>query len=192
MRISDWSSDVCSSDLNTDPGRTTMTASRPTGCSRRSRLALAIGAAVAFSTAGAALAQEAEGSTAPDVASTAAGATDLDAVIVTANKRVENVREVAAAISVIGEQQLENMGANSLTDYADLVPGMQVQDSGSPGMTSISIRGVAALSSGATVATYIDAVPVGESGDYQAATTFPIDPLPSELALIDVTQRPPG
>src|SRR3546814_3768839 len=66
------------------------------------------------------------------------------------NKRVENVREVAEAISVIGEQQLENMGANSLTDYADLVPGMQVQDSGSPSMTSISIRGVAALSSGAT------------------------------------------
>src|SRR3546814_8785301 len=73
---------------NTDPGRTTMTASRPTGCSRRSRLALAISAAVAFSTAGAALAQEAEGSTAPDGASTAAGATALDAVIVTANKRV--------------------------------------------------------------------------------------------------------
>src|SRR3546814_9607446 len=98
-----------------------MTASKTTGCSRRSRLALAIGAAVALSTAGTALAQDAEGSTAPDAASTAAGATDLDAVIVTANKRVENVREVAAAISVIGEQQLENMGANSLTDYADLV-----------------------------------------------------------------------
>src|SRR3546814_10689520 len=54
---------------NTDPGRTTMTASRPTGCSRRSRLALAIGAAVAFTTAGAALAQGAEGSTATDVRS---------------------------------------------------------------------------------------------------------------------------
>src|SRR3546814_18379285 len=79
---------------------------------------------------------------------------DLDAVIVTANKRVENVREVAAALSVIGEQQLENMGANSLTDYADLVPGLQVQDSGAQGMTSISIRGVSALWSGVTVATY--------------------------------------
>src|SRR3546814_11429807 len=87
----------------------------------------------------------------------------------TANKRGENVRAVAAAISVIGEQQLENMGANSLTDYADLVPGMRVQYSGAPGMTSISIRGVAALSSGATVATYIDEVPVGSSGVYQAA-----------------------
>src|SRR3546814_15464720 len=85
------------------------------------------------------------------------------------NKRVENVREVAAAISVIGEQQLENMGATSLTDYADLVPGMQVQERGSPGMTSISIRGVAVLSSRGTVAPYLDAVPVGASGDYQAA-----------------------
>src|SRR3546814_4114730 len=91
-----------------------MTASRPTGCSRRSRLALAIGAAVAFSTAGAALAQEAEGSTAPDVASTAAGATDLDAVIVTANKRVENVREVAAAISVIGRSEEHTSEVQSL------------------------------------------------------------------------------
>src|SRR3546814_5126223 len=79
---------------STDPGRTTMTASKTTGCSRLSRLALAIGAAVALSTAGTALAQDAEGSTAPDAASTAAGATDLDAVIVLANKRVENVREV--------------------------------------------------------------------------------------------------
>ncbi|HEY9541858.1 MAG TPA: TonB-dependent receptor, partial [Luteimonas sp.] len=109
-----------------------------------------------------------------------------------ANKRVENVREVAAAISVIGEQQLENMGANSLTDYADLVPGMQVQDSGSPGMTSISIRGVAALSSGATVATYIDEVPVGSSGVYQAANIFNLDLLPYDIGRIEVLRGPQG
>src|SRR5690606_18774384 len=163
------------------PGRTTMTASKPTGCSRCSRLALAIGAAVALSTAGAALAQEAEGSTVADAASAAADATDLDAVIVTANKRVENVREVAAAISVIGEQQLENIGANSLTDYAGVVPGLQVQASGAAGMTSVSIRGVAALSSGATVATYIDEVPVGSSGVYQAANIFNLDLLPYDI-----------
>src|SRR3546814_14176459 len=74
---------------STDPGRTTMTASKTTGCSRRSRLALAIGAAVALSPAGTALAQDADGSTAPDAASTAAGAADLDAVIFPAHKRVE-------------------------------------------------------------------------------------------------------
>src|SRR3546814_15405652 len=81
---------------STDPGRTTMTASKTTGCSRRSRLALALGAAVALSTAGTALAPDAEGTTAPDPASTAAGAPDLEAVLVTANTRVENGPEVAA------------------------------------------------------------------------------------------------
>src|SRR3546814_18816457 len=78
---------------STDPGRTTMTASKTTGCSRRSRLALAIGAAVALSTAGTALAQDAEGSPAPAAASTAAGAPDLDAVLVTANTPVERPEE---------------------------------------------------------------------------------------------------
>src|SRR3546814_3799069 len=84
------------------------------------------------------------------------------------------------------------MGANSLTDYADLVPGMQVQDSGSPGMTSISIRGVAALSSGATVATYIDEVPVGSSGVYQAANIFNLDLLPYDIGRIEVLRGPQG
>ena len=137
-----------------------MTTNRSNRALHRMPLAVAVLAALACAPV---LAQQAQPEPTDEDARTAQ-ATDFDAVIVTANKRVENVREVAAAISVIGEQQLENMGANSLSDYADLVPGMQVQDSGAAGMTSISIRGVAAMSSGATVATYIDEVPVGSSG----------------------------
>src|SRR5690606_35532704 len=119
-------------------------------------------------------------------------ATELGTVVVTANKRVENVREVAAAISVIGERELENIGANSLADYADLVPGMQVQDNGTAGMTSISIRGIAAISSGATVATYVDEVPVGSSGVYQAANIFNLDLLPYDISRIEVLRGPQG
>src|SRR5690625_5142310 len=54
--------------------------------------------------------------------------TELGTVVVTANKRVENVRRVGSSISVIGEDQLENIGAKQLRDYADFVPGLQVQD----------------------------------------------------------------
>ncbi|NLB58886.1 MAG: Plug domain-containing protein [Gammaproteobacteria bacterium] len=108
----------------------------------------------------------------------------LETVVVTANKRVENVREVGAAISVVSEEMLDNLGAGSLSDYADFVPGLQVQDAGSPGMTSVSIRGIAALSSGATVATYIDEVPVGSSGIYQAANIFNLDLLPYDIGRI--------
>src|SRR5690606_31014222 len=111
---------------------------KPAHRCHRSNLALAVAAALARATALPAWAQdEPDEAAAPD-------ATTLDTVVVTANKREENIREVAAAISVIGERQLENIGANSLTDYAGFVPGLQVQDNGAPGMTSISIRGIAA------------------------------------------------
>ncbi len=116
----------------------------------------------------------------------------LDSVVVTANKRVENVRDVGASISVIGERQLENMSASSLTDYAALIPGMQVQSSGTPGLTSVSLRGISTLSSGATVATYIDEVPVGSSGIYQSAGSLMLDLLPYDISRVEVLRGPQG
>lgn len=116
----------------------------------------------------------------------------LDAVVVTANKRVENIREVGSAISVVSEDLLENLGAGSLSDYADFVPGLQVQDGGTPGLTSVSMRGIAALSAGATVATYVDEVPVGSSGLYQAATTLMLDLLPYDITRVEVLRGPQG
>ena len=121
-----------------------------------------------------------------------ASATDLDTVVVTANKRVENIRDVAASISVIGERQLENTGAVSLSDYAAYIPGLQVQNEGSPGLTRVSLRGVAALSSGATVSTYIDDVPVGSSGIYQGASTLMLDLLPYDISRVEVLRGPQG
>jgi outer membrane receptor protein involved in Fe transport len=159
---------------------------------RRMPLAVAILAGLACAVPTAALAQEAQSEETGSGEARPVQATDLDVVVVTANKRVENVRKVAASISVIGEQQLENMGANSLTDYADLVPGLQVQDNGAPGLTSISMRGIAALSSGATVATYIDEVPVGSSGVYQAASILNLDLLPYDISRIEVLRGPQG
>lgn len=162
----------------------------PTTIRPRTRLVLAIAAALACATTAPVMAQEAAAQGQANQAEDEA--TDLGTVVVTANKRVENVREVAAAISVIGERELENIGANSLADYADLVPGMQVQDNGTAGMTSISIRGIAAISSGATVATYVDEVPVGSSGVYQAANIFNLDLLPYDISRIEVLRGPQG
>lgn len=129
---------------------------------------------------------------APALAQEEDEATVLDTVLVTASKRSEDVRDVPAAISVIDEQQIENLNANQLSDYADYVPGLQVQNNGAPGLTSVSMRGIAALSSGTTVGTYIDEVPVGSSGLYQAATTLVLDYLPFDLDRIEVLRGPQG
>ena len=154
----------------------------------RKQLSLAIAATLACCCAPA-IAQE---STATPAQPDGTDATTLDSVVVTANKRVENVREVAASISVVGERQLENIGAVSLSDYAALIPGMQVQNGGAPGLTSVSLRGISAMSSSATVATYIDEVPVGSSGIYQGANTLMLDLLPYDISRVEVLRGPQG
>ena len=157
----------------------------------RKQLSLAIAGALACAGVPA-LAQDSPGADAQSSAGTADAATNLDTVVVTANKRVENVREVAASISVVGERQLENIGAVSLSDYAALIPGMQVQNGGAPGLTSVSLRGISAMSSSATVATYIDEVPVGSSGIYQGANTLMLDLLPYDVSRVEVLRGPQG
>lgn len=151
----------------------------------RSPLSLAIASTLVCAAAAPVLAQERATTDAEE-------AVTLDSVVVTANKRVENVRDVGASISVIGERQLENMAASSLTDYAALIPGMQVQSSGTPGLTSVSLRGISTLSSGATVATYIDEVPVGSSGIYQSAGSLMLDLLPYDISRVEVLRGPQG
>ncbi|NZA24792.1 TonB-dependent receptor [Luteimonas sp. SJ-92] len=153
---------------------------------QRRPLFVATAAALALLASATAIAQESSPAGVED------RATELDTVVVTANKRVENVREVGASITLIGERQLENMAANSLSDYADYVPGLQVQDNGVPGLTAVSMRGIAAISSGATVASYLDEVPLGSSGLYQAANTLNLDLLPYDIERVEVTRGPQG
>lgn len=113
-------------------------------------------------------------------------------VVVTANKREENIQEVPASISVINDVELDNLHATQLTDYAAYVPGFQVNSLGGPGQVTISLRGLAPLSSGSTVATYIDEIPVGSSGLYQRATALQLDLLPYDLQRIEVLRGPQG
>ncbi|MDH5823321.1 TonB-dependent receptor [Luteimonas sp. RD2P54] len=166
---------------------------RQGGVPQRSALFAATAAALAWMAAAPAFAQEAvpQPESQPE-RQPAADAVDLDVVVVTANKRVENIRTVGSSISLIGEQQLENLNAARMSDYADYVPGLQVQDNGAPGLTSVSMRGISALSSGATVGTYVDEVPLGSSGLYQAATTLALDLLPYDIGRIEVLRGPQG
>ncbi len=120
------------------------------------------------------------------------GQDSLGTVIVTANKRAENINKVAAAISVVGGAQLEKLNATQLSDYADYIPGFQVVSLGSPGKTIVSMRGIAPLSSGSTIGTYIDETPVGSSGLYQRATQLALDLLPYDIERVEVLRGPQG
>src|SRR5690606_7972642 len=172
----------------TDPESTAMTTFPSHAPSRRSRLARAVAAAIA-------LGARARAAPAQDAAPAGTAATHpagLDHVIVTANKRQENIREVATAITRLGEQQLENLNATQMADYASYVPGLQMQSSGTPGQVQVSMRGIAALSPGSTVGTYVDETPVGSNSLYQQATLYQLDLLPYDVESIEVLRGPQG
>lgn len=169
---------------------------------RHSPMVIAIAAALALSSTGVAMAQQApagqtgqSGQTASDETTqdqTDDNVTELGTITVTADKRVQNINEVPSAISVIDGDRIEKLHATQLTDYANLVPGLHVSSGGTPGQTSVTMRGIAVLSSGATVGTYLDEIPVGSSGIYQSASTLTMDLLPYDIARIEVLRGPQG
>ena len=116
----------------------------------------------------------------------------LDEVIVTAQKRSESIQSVPASVSFVDAAKLVSSGARSLQDYAAYVPGLQVDTAGTPGQTTITLRGIAPLGSGSAVGSYIDDAPLGSSGFYAMANGFQLDLLPYDLRGVEVLRGPQG
>jgi iron complex outermembrane receptor protein len=84
----------------------------------------------------------------------------LQEVVVTAQKRVEDVREVPVSISVLGADVLRR---TQIADYGDLsqsVPGLSFSSQGGPGLSTLELRGISSAAGSATVGIYLDEVPV--------------------------------
>jgi iron complex outermembrane receptor protein len=113
-------------------------------------------------------------------------------IVVTAQKRTQNLQDVPLSISVIDGEALSERGAASLVDYAGYVPGMQVSNTGTPGQTTVTLRGVAPLNASQTVGIYLDDGPVGSSAIYNRGGQFTIDLMPYDLERVEVLKGPQG
>lgn len=95
----------------------------------------------------------------------------LDAIVVTAQKRTENLQEVPIAISVLSDDGLENRHIQSLVDLGDgAIPSLRVAPFFSrPGALIINVRGVGVLSDSNQpardqgVGVYVDGVYLGRA-----------------------------
>ena len=70
-----------------------------------------------------------------------AGLTQLQEVIVTAQKREQNLQDVGTSITAFNAEAISKLGFNSVTDIAMQVPGMQFNQV-SPDLTIFNLRGV--------------------------------------------------
>jgi iron complex outermembrane recepter protein len=116
-----------------------------------------------------ALAQEAAG-----------GQVDTGEIVVTAQKRAQNIQDVPLAVSALSGDQLGKLGVNNAPDLTTQVPSFRVTyERGATSIPNFSIRGIrgAALASRfneGSVALYADEVFIGDETSFNA-TLFDID-----------------
>ena len=133
------------------------------------RMPLAVAICLAFSPVS--FAQQVEDPATTDEDKSQTDTPTLDTVVVTAQKRTENLQEVPISIQVIGTQQLEQQQVAGFEDYAKLIPSLSYGTSGGgvfsgPGFVQVYMRGVASSadvnhsSSQPSVGMYLDEQPI--------------------------------
>lgn len=86
-------------------------------------------------------------------------------IVVTANRREENLQDVPISIIALGEEKLKNAQVASFDDYAKLLPSVSFQSLG-PSQSQIFFRGVSSGGDGLhigplpTSSLYVDEIPV--------------------------------
>src|SRR5579872_289074 len=149
----------------------------------RLTVATLIGSAAALALVRPAAAQQANAANSADA---------LETIIVTAQKRSEDVQTVPMSITTISQDELARQGATQLADFAGYVPGLQFFSLGTPGQAELSLRGIPPLGSSSTVATYLDETPLGSSGAYSNAAGNVLDMLPYDVQSFEVLRGPQG
>jgi len=125
--------------------------------------------------------------------SEATNATALTEIIVTAEKRAENIQNVPESISVLSETALSAQQLTRVEDMAALVPGMSYQNFGA-GQNIITLRGV---TSGPTqlstsVGVYLDDIPFGSSSADNNGGSQTGDFDTFDMSRVEVLQGPQG
>jgi len=146
--------------------------------------------ALAIAIASPALAQDAQ-STQPAEDAQAGG---VPTIVVTAQKRSQDLQDVPVSVSAIGEEALDELNIATFEDYLEQLPTVTAGGSG-PGQSTIYIRGLASTTPNLTiagvaglapnVALYLDEQPLAQPGRN-------LDVYAADMARIEVLSGPQG
>jgi len=117
-----------------------------------------------------ALAQAAAAAAAPEPA---ASANEISRVIITAQKRKEDIQVVPVSVSVMSAEQLKASQINTVEDLTRNVPNISFSTQAGPGLGTVEIRGVSSQAGSATVSVYLDDVSLTTRNLYSTGTAEP-------------------
>jgi len=118
-------------------------------------------------------------------------ATNLDEVIVTAQKVSQSVIDVPLSISVLGSDDLERTQSLNIQDYVKLVPGLQLTQA-TPGFGRLVLRGINTGGAASTVGVYVDETTFGSSSGLANGAIIAGDFDTFDIARIEVLRGPQG
>jgi outer membrane receptor protein involved in Fe transport len=123
-------------------------------------------------------------------AAEANAATQLEEVVITSQKRSENLQDVPISVQALGTQKLDQLQVSDINDYVKFLPSVTIQ-TGGPGFTQIYMRGVASGENGnhsgprPSVGVYLDEQPV-------TTITGPLEVHIYDIARVEALAGPQG
>ncbi len=123
-------------------------------------------------------------------AAAASSATSLEEIVVTAQKREENLQSVPVSIQALGNQKLDQLQVKDFNDYVKFLPSVSYKTAG-PGFTNIYMRGVASGENGnhsgprPSVGLYLDELPL-------TTITGPLEVHVYDIARVESLAGPQG
>ncbi len=112
----------------------------------------------------------------------------LEEIVVTAQKRAENLQKVPISVTALNSQQLQREHIRDYDDLTRAVPGLSFGSGGSEGLTNIEIRGVSSTSGSATVGLYLDDTSITTKNFYDGAA----QPKLFDIDRVEVLRGPQG
>jgi outer membrane receptor protein involved in Fe transport len=123
----------------------------------------------------------------------ATGVSGVQEIVVTAQRRSENLQTVPVSVTALDNTSLERLGLTTLKDLAREVPGLTVVSSG-PGQNILIMRGISSTAgTTATVGYYLDDTPIQASSNAALLSARGVvDPALFDLARVEVLRGPQG
>ncbi|MFL6697674.1 MAG: TonB-dependent receptor [Vitreoscilla sp.] len=134
-----------------------------------------------------ALAQAAAAAATP--AASAADSGQIATVVITAQKRKEDIHDVPMSVSAISGEQLQAAQIRTVEDLTRNVPNISFSTQGGPGLGTVEIRGISSQAGAATVSVYLDDVSLTTRNLYSQGTG---EPRFFDLQDIEVLRGPQG
>jgi iron complex outermembrane receptor protein len=119
----------------------------------------------------------------------AAQPSELGQVIVTSQKRKENLQQVPLSVSVISGDTIQEGHVSDVTDLTRYVPNVSFSSPGGQGLSTLEIRGVSSQAGSATVSIYLDDVSLTTRNIYSQGAA---EPRFFDIDRVEVLRGPQG